>query len=49
VLIVAILSKLTFITLVTMNGFAEQLTLPITFDAIIILIFIIYLASNKTK
>ena len=47
VLVVAILSKLTFITLVTINGFAQQLTLPITFDSIIVLIFVIYLYSNK--
>ena len=49
VLVVAILSKSIFITLVTINGFAQQLTLPITFDSLIILIFLIYLYSNKNE
>ena len=49
VLVVAILSKLTFIILVIINGFAQQLALAITFDSIIILIFLTYLYSNKNE
>lgn len=49
VLIVAVLSKLIFITLIIINGFGQQLTLAISFDAILILIFSIYLYSNQNE
>ena len=47
VLIVAVLSKLTFISLVIFNGFGQKLFLALSFDVILIVIFSIYLFSNR--
>jgi len=47
VLSVAILSKITFITLVISNGFGIKLLSAITFDAVLILIFCTYIFTNK--
>ena len=49
VLIVAVLSKVIFISLVITNGFGEKLTLAISFDAVLIIIFSTYLYSNKNE
>jgi len=46
VLTVAALSKIIFIVLVVANDFAAQLIVTITFDAILILLFAIYLILN---
>ena len=47
VLSVATLSKITFITLVISNGFGMKLLSAITFDAVLILIFLTYILTNK--
>lgn len=47
VLIVAVLSKLMFIALVLANGFGQQFTIVISFDAILIFIFSVYLYSDQ--
>ena len=47
VLFVAVLSKLTFISLVIINGFWQNLIPAISFDAILIIIFSSYLYTNR--
>ena len=47
VLIVAVLSKLTFISLVIIYGFGQKLIPAISFDALLIVIFSTYLYSNR--
>lgn len=49
VLIVAVLSKAIFIALVITNGFGEKLTITISFDAVLIIIFSTYLYSTKNE
>ena len=47
VLIVAVLSKLTFVTLVIINGFGEKLIPAISFDVLLVIIFCIYLFTYQ--
>ena len=47
VLSVAALSKITFITLVVSNGFGVKLLSAIAFDAVLTLIFLTYIFTNK--
>lgn len=47
VLVVAVLSKMTFIALVIIYGFGHKLIIPILFDGILILLFSSYLFFNE--
>lgn len=47
VLTVASLSKLAFVSLAIIYGFAQQLTLVISLDTLMIVIFIMYLSSKR--
>ena len=47
VLIVAGLSKLAFVTLVVVYGFAQQLMHVVIIDGSMVLIFVVYLTSRK--
>jgi len=47
VLSVAVLSKITFISLVISNGFGIKLFSALIFDAILILIFLTYIFTNN--
>jgi len=47
VLSVAAISKITFIILVISNGFGVKLLSAITFDAILIIIFLSYIFTNQ--
>ena len=49
VLVVAVMSKLTFIALVVLYGFSELLVIAISIDAFIVALFILNLFSKKER
>lgn len=47
VMVVAVLSKLIFSILAVVNGFGSQLAVAISFDVIVIAVFVSYLVTRK--